>query len=130
MDSSKLNWTVPSKTKMLSYVLIGIGLIGMVAGFLTDNVEGAHHYNHNRFWANFLMNSFFFMSIALAATFFLGLQYAAEAGWATTIKRVIEAVTMYLPYGLGLMCVVFVASALHINHLYGLFNNKIQISFF
>ena len=124
MDSSKLNWTFPSKTKILSFVLIGVGLIGMVAGYFTDHVEGAHHYSHNRFWGNFLMNSFFFMSIALAATFFLGLQYAAEAGWATTIKRVIEAVTMYLPYGLGLMCIVFVASALHLNHVYSFMDSE------
>lgn len=125
MDTSKLNWTFPSKTKMLCFALMGVGLIGMVAGYMTDHVEGAHHYHHNRFWGNFLMNSFFFMSIALAATFFLGLQYAAEAGWATTIKRVIEAITMYLPYGLGLMCVVFVASALHLTSIYSFMDEEI-----
>jgi hypothetical protein len=46
------------------------------------------------------------------------LQYAAEAGWATTIKRVIEAVTTFLPIGLGFMCIVFVACQLHVNDLF------------
>ncbi|MBC7861626.1 MAG: quinol:cytochrome C oxidoreductase, partial [Bacteroidia bacterium] len=118
MNSEKLNWVIPSKAKMLSFAFIGIGLIGMIYGFITDDVAGAHHYHHDRFWANFLMNSFFFMSISLAATFFLGLQYAAEAGWATSIKRVIEAVTCYLPYGLALMLIVFVCCQLHVNDLY------------
>jgi hypothetical protein len=117
MNNEKLNWTFPSKAKMLSFVCIGIGIIGMIYGYITDN-KVEHHYHHDRFWANFLMNSFFFMSISLAALFFLGLQYAAEAGWATTIKRVIEAVTMYLPYGLAFMLVVFIACQLHVNDLY------------
>ncbi|MGZ3867246.1 MAG: quinol:cytochrome C oxidoreductase, partial [Bacteroidia bacterium] len=118
MTTDKLKWEVPSKAKIVSIAFMALGLIGMIAGYATDNVEGAHHYNHDRFWANFLTNTFFFMSIALAATFFLGLQYAAEAGWATSIKRVIEAVTCYLPYGLALMMVIFICCQLHINDLY------------
>lgn len=125
MNIEKLNWTFPSKAKMLSFVFIGIGLIGMIYGYVTDNHEG-HHYHHDRFWANFLMNSFFFMSIALAATFFLGLQYAAEAGWATTIKRVIEAVTAFLPFGLMLMVVVFVCCQLHVNDLYIFMDDEVM----
>jgi hypothetical protein len=66
------------------------------------------HYHQNRAWANIFVNSFFFMSIALAAAFFLGLQYAAEAGWATTVKRITEAVAWYLPYGLSFMLLLFI----------------------
>ena len=55
---------------------------------------------------------------ALAASFFLGLQYAAEAGWATTIKRIIEAVTWYLPVGLSFLLLIFILGQLHVNHIY------------
>jgi hypothetical protein len=58
------------------------------------------------------------MAIALAAAFFLGLQYAAEAGWATTIKRVIEAVTWYLPVGLSFLLLIFICGQLHMNTIY------------
>src|ERR1700741_1094601 len=96
-------FTFPSKAKMFTYVLMAIGLISMILAFVMDHPhEPDAHYHHNRFWANIFINSFFFMAISLAAAFFLGLQYAAEAGWATTVKRIIEAVTWYMPWGLSL----------------------------
>ncbi|MCC6690262.1 MAG: quinol:cytochrome C oxidoreductase [Bacteroidia bacterium] len=76
------------------------------------------HYHHNRFWANLLVNTFYFMGISLGALFFLALQYAAEAGWATTVKRVMEAVSGYLPVGLGLMLLMLVLGAIGVHHMY------------
>ena len=104
---------------MFTYVLMAIGVISIIAAFLTDKApEGDHHYHQNRAWANIFINSFFFMAIGLAAAFFLGLQYAAEAGWATTIKRIIEAVAWYLPYGLSFLFLMFILGQLHVHHIY------------
>lgn len=115
----KLNFEIPSKAKMFSMALMAVGLIAIIAMFLMDHpAEADEHYHHNRAWANIFANSFFFMAIGLAAAFFMGLQYAAEAGWATTIKRIFEAVSWFLPVGLSLMMLLFILGQLHVHHLY------------
>ena len=71
-------FTFTDKTKRICYILMGIGLIGLIWGFISDGTtpEGMDgHYNHNRFWANMLINSFFFMGISLGATFFLATEF-------------------------------------------------------
>jgi hypothetical protein len=111
MNTDKLNFVVPAKAKMTSYILMAVGLVSIICMFMFDKQPDDHHYHATRAWANVFAGSFFFMAIALAAAFFLGLQYAAEAGWATTIKRVIEAVTWYLPVGLSfLLLILFVVN--------------------
>src|SRR4051812_30927479 len=108
MNSEKLNFTVPSRARMLSLILMILGLVPIVAMFMCDHVEGDDSYHNTRAWSNIFAGAFFFMALSLAAAFFLGLQYAAEAGWSTTIKRVIEAVMMYLPWGLSIMMILFI----------------------
>jgi hypothetical protein len=58
------------------------------------------------------------MAIALGAAFFLGLQYAAESGWSTSVKRIVEAVTWYLPWGLSFLMLVFILGQLHMHNIY------------
>ncbi|MDP2385057.1 MAG: quinol:cytochrome C oxidoreductase [Bacteroidota bacterium] len=115
---SNLNFTIPSKAKMFTYILMAIGVISIIASFLTDTQPEDAQYHQTRTWANIFIDSFFFMAIGLAAAFFMGLQYAAEAGWATTIKRIIEAVAWYLPYGLCFMLLLFILGQLHVHHIY------------
>jgi hypothetical protein len=118
MNTDKLNFVFPSKARMFSFALMAVGLISIVIMFLTDHVEGDENYHHTRAWSNVFAGGFFFMALSLAAAFFLGLQYAAEAGWSTTIKRVIEAVTMYLPWGLSIMMLLFILGQFHVHHMY------------
>lgn len=119
MNIDKLNFTIPSRAKMFSYILMGLGLISIVLMFVMDKENHEEHYHAGtRAWSNVFVGSFFFMALSLAAAFFLGLQYAAEAGWSTTIKRVIEAVTMYLPWGLSFMLLLFVIGQFHGHHMY------------
>lgn len=120
MSLGNLNFTTPGKVKTTSYVLMGIGLVSIILMYLMDHpaAAGEGEYHHNRFWANIYADSFFFMAIGLAAAFFLGLQYAAEAGWATSVKRVIEAVSMYLPIGLSMMFLLFILGQLHVHHVF------------
>lgn len=120
MNKENLNFTIPSKAKLTSLVLMALGLVSIIAMFMMDKGNEAEHYHAGtRAWSNIFAGSFFFMALALAAAFFLGLQYAAEAGWATTIKRVIEAVSMYLPWGLSFMMLLFVLGQfMHAHHIY------------
>ena len=59
-----------------------------------------------RVWANILMNAYYFMLFAIAALFFIAVNYAANAGWSTLVKKVAEAITSYLP--IALITIVFV----------------------
>jgi len=113
------NFVIPSRAKMASFILMGIGLVSIICMFMMDKANEEEHYHAaTRAWSNVFAGSFFFMALALGAAFFLGLQYAAEAGWSTTIKRVIEAVTMYLPWGLSLMMLLFILGQFHVHHMY------------
>jgi hypothetical protein len=121
-------FTFTDKAKRLCYLLMGIGFIGLIWGYLRDGhvpEDMIGHYDHNRFWANLLVDSFFFMGISLAGTFFLALQYAAEAGWSTTIKRVMESVTCFLPVGLGLMLLMLLLGAFKVHSLYEWMNSAL-----
>lgn len=90
-----------SRSRMISYVLIAVGLISVIASFATHSHQA---------WSNLLWNNFYFMVIALAATFFLAVQYAAEVGWSIVIRRVPEAMSMYLPWGAGLMALILIGN--------------------
>jgi len=115
---SNTTFVLPSKAKVFTYILMAIGIVSIIAMFLTDHIEGDHSYHQTRAWSNVFSGAFFFMALALAAAFFLGLQYAAEAGWATSIKRVIESVTLYLPWGLSFMLLLFILGQLGVHHIY------------
>ena len=85
-----------------------------------DGHAGGHADAHHggwltRLWANLLLNSYYFLLFAVAAVFFIAVNYAANAGWATLIKRVIESVSSWLPIGiLSMLAVLFFGK----DHLY------------
>jgi hypothetical protein len=108
-----LNYTFTSKGKTISFALMAIGLIGLIYGFMTD-----HDTHGTRVWANILINSFFFLGMAVAATFMIAVNYAAEAAWGVALKRVFEAVSAYLPFGALLLVIALGAGSLHWHHIY------------
>ena len=104
-----MNYIFTSKTRNICFVLIAIGVVSIVGGFIADS---------HRVWPSLLLNSFYFMAIALGALFFMAVQYAAEAGWSAVVKRPMEAIASYLPVGAAFMAIVTILSALHFNHIY------------
>jgi hypothetical protein len=115
------NYTFTSKTRNITFVLMAIGLLTLIAGFVMDTApEGVNteEYNHNRMWANLLVNGYFFMGIALLSTFFMALQYAAEVAWSVAVKRVYEAISSYLPIGAVIMFLILLAGQLQMHNLY------------
>ncbi|MFL5764960.1 MAG: quinol:cytochrome C oxidoreductase [Bacteroidia bacterium] len=115
------NYTFTSKTRNITFGLMGIGLITIIAGFLSDSApEGVNpeDYHHTRVWANLLVNGWFFMGIGLLATFFMALQYAAEVAWSVAVKRVYEAISCYLPWGAGIMIFILLMGQFGVHHLY------------
>lgn len=101
------------KLKTLSLVLMVVGVIALVGGFITDDSE-----HHQRWWSNLLVNGFFFFAIALGALFFYALQYAAEVGWSAYVKRMFEAMFSYLPIGSAVILIVLLAGQAHLHHIY------------
>ena len=102
-------FTIDKKAKNLSMVLMAIGLIALVFGFVS-NPHGA--------WPALLFNTYFYLGIAVFAVFFVALQYVAEAGWSIVLKRVPEAIMGALPVFSAIMLFIMIASIMHWNHIY------------
>lgn len=104
-----MEFQINAKAKRLVYALIGVGLLLTILGIITGIND--HHFK-TRLLTNGLINGFFFFALGLGALFFLALQYATETGWYASVKRVIEAVAGFLPYGMGFFGVILLAITL------------------
>ncbi|MEN9699834.1 MAG: hypothetical protein RLZZ301_1032 [Bacteroidota bacterium] len=105
-----MEFQITKKAKNVAFGLIGVGLLLTLIGVMTS--MGDHHFK-TRFLASGLISGFFFFALGLGALFFLSLQYATETGWYAAVKRVIEAVAGFLPFGmifLGLILLVITLS--------------------
>jgi hypothetical protein len=98
-----MEFKVSNKSKTLTTVLLAVGVLFTAIGIVSNMGE---HNIVQRIMANGLINGFYFFAIGLGALFFLALQYATETGWYASIKRVIEAVAGFLPYGMGILAAV------------------------
>jgi hypothetical protein len=85
--------------KMVSMALMGVGILAIVVGFMTDKT---------RTWAVLLQNNFYFTAMALGSTFFIAFNYAAQAGWSVAVKRVAEAMGGFLKFGMAGMILIFI----------------------
>ena len=72
----------------LTYILMGIGLVTIIAGLLVNPVKT---------WANYLMNNYYFLSLAIGATFFVALQYITQSGWSSAFIRIPQAFANVIP---------------------------------
>lgn len=79
---------VQKNFKYLLFGLIAIGIISMAIGFIMDP---------ERAWANYLLNNYYFVSLAVGAAFFGAIQYITQSGWSSAFKRVPEAMASYIP---------------------------------
>lgn len=67
-----------------------------------------------RAWPNILLANYYLMSLGLAGVLFIALQYVSNAGWATAIRRVPEAMTSALPVSaLVMVAILFGAHTLY-----------------
>ena len=111
-----MEFKVTKNANILTLTLIVLGLLFTGIGIATS--MGDHNLN-TRIAGNLLIDSFFFFGIGLGALFFLALQYATETGWYASVKRVIEAVSGFLPVGIILMAVTLLIITLQDGaHLY------------
>ncbi len=100
-----MEFKIANKAKVLTIVLMIVGALSTLIGII--QTAGTHHFMQ-RLLANGLIDGFFFFAIGLGALFFLALQYATETGWYASIKRVIEAVCGWMPYGMGILALALI----------------------
>ncbi len=100
------------KTKRVLYGGMALGAVCLVLIALTDDQF------HTRFWTTWLHNAVFFTGIAFTAMFFMSAQITAFGGWMTVIKRVWEAMSQFMLWGLVLMLPLVVGVWGHFHHLY------------
>jgi hypothetical protein len=112
-----MEFSISKKAKTLTMTLMGVGVLFTAIGVFTSMSD--HHFT-TRLLANGLVNSFFFFALGLGALFFLALQYATETGWYASVKRIIEAVAGFLPYGMGLLALTLLIITINDGaHIYG-----------
>ncbi len=108
-----MNFVFSNRAKVVSYILIIIGVISVIAGYF---IYGEDH--HSRWWTNLMINGFYFFAIGLGALFFYVLSFATETSWTVVLRRVMESVFSYLPIGAIVLVIVFIGSSFHWNHIY------------
>ena len=101
------NYIPSSKVKYTSFALIAIGIAALGFGFATG-VE--------RTWANFLLNSYYFLTLSIGAAFFLTIQYITQSGWSAMFKRVPEAMMAFLPVGAILLLIFLIFGSHSVYH--------------
>ena len=89
---------VSKKFKTAAYVLIAIGVVSFALGFAFDA---------KRTWANYLLNNYYFLSLAMGAAFFGAIQYITQSGWSAAFKRIPEAMVAYIPFAAVFFLLLF-----------------------
>ncbi|WP_025144053.1 hypothetical protein [Pedobacter jeongneungensis] len=100
------------KVKTLSIVGIALGVAAIAFGFLAgDKVM------HERTFANLLLMAYYFACVCMSGTFFLAVQYVAQAGWSASILRVPQAMAKTLPIA-AVILIVVISAGLYTHNLY------------
>ncbi|MCO5265885.1 MAG: hypothetical protein M9948_08435 [Lentimicrobium sp.] len=91
-------FTVSKRFQYAAIALIATGAAVIIYGFITQP---------ERAWANLLLNNYYFLSLAIGASFFLALQHISQSGWSSMFKRVPEAMMAFIPYSGIIMLLLY-----------------------
>lgn len=83
----------------LGAVLAGIGCVTLVIGLFVDTAAA---------WANFLMVSYYLLTLGLGGLLFIALMFVCGAGWGTAIRRLPEALAPLIPVACAGVLIVLV----------------------
>lgn len=82
------SWKIDSSMTSLFLGMAVLGMLGLGVGIYMDSARG---------WSAFLLNHFFFMSLALGGLFICAIQFLTSAMWSAPIRRIAESFSAYLP---------------------------------
>jgi hypothetical protein len=91
--------------KALFLIFIAIGVAAFAFGIMQDPT---------RAWTSFVINHFYFMSLALGGLFIAAIQWLTSAMWSAPIRRVAESFTAYLPVAVVMAVILYFG----VTHLY------------
>ena len=100
----KQEFVFTKKQKVFFASLMVVGLFAIVYGLTT--------VSHERFWANILLNTFYFLAISLASTFFISVHIVGQSGWHASIQRIPEAIGSFVPVS-GVFMILIIIFGLH-----------------
>lgn len=92
----------------LKYIVV----ISVFIGILT--ISFGLYFESDKTWANLLLNNYYFLAIAVGATFFYAIQYIVQAGWSAQFMRIPLAFGSYLPIaGILILFLIFGMNSLY-----------------
>lgn len=98
-------YSVSLRLKYIAVTLVFIGVVTVSLGF---------YFGSERTWANLLLNNYYFISIAIGATFFYAIQYITQSGWSAQFQRIPLALGTYLIFaGILILFLIFGMNSLY-----------------
>lgn len=119
MDITEEKFVFTSKAKRNLFIFMAVGILLTVIGIISLTTGGGHHeaaesagahgefHWYKRVFVNLWINNVFFTGLALVGVLFFAIQYAAQAGWSSGIKRIPLSYGAWIPFGFLLMIVTF-----------------------
>lgn len=103
----------PEVPKLLILVGLALALVGFGVWAWKAFLGDAH--DAHIAWNGYLIGFWFTMSLALAGPFLISINHLTIAGWSTSLRRIWEAFSCYIPFlfPLGLILVIFGADTLY-----------------
>lgn len=93
-------------------ILLGIALLSLGGGHGHEGEAGheatAHAFHWTqRLFADLWINNVYFVGLAIIGVFFFSVQYAAQAGWSSSLIRIPLSFGSWLPFAFGLTLILF-----------------------
>lgn len=115
--SLKEQFQVPGKFKTTSLVLLVVGIVSLIAGYLLYGRGDEHQ--QIRFWGTLMYNSIFFLLIVNATMFFICATTLAMGGWQLAFRRVTESISVaVIPLGIIVLVILLAIVLGHQHHIY------------
>ncbi len=92
------SYTLSKTTGLVLTLLIIIGIVAVITGFVTDPA---------RTWPNILLNNVYFLTISMGAMMFYSLQYITGSSWSAMFQRIPLALGSFIPIAAILMLVIY-----------------------
>ena len=89
---------LPVKARNICFGMVGVGVSSLILDFVVNGTRVA--------WGGWLLASFYVTTLALFGGFFLALAYLSKSSWTTTMKRIPEAMTRFLPVACVMMLIL------------------------
>jgi len=95
------------------FIMMGIGLLGLVLVFLTQPEN-----QHARFWSNILANTYYFTGISIFGMFAVAAGTLAYGSWHILVKRIFLSLAAFVRVSGFVLVLIVVLGLLNVHTLY------------